>query len=151
MITYEELNRIEVGVTKVICNNKHDNFNYGWSPAMDTMLNIPLVVQQIGHESIMLSKENGSLYEFSIKILNIYIESLLEIIFKDIKLSCVSQIDVSFFERNCLTNDYIIVRKLFKNKKNVDISEHFLEHLNTHCPRVLGVLLSNNKLKIQDR
>jgi hypothetical protein len=118
---------------------------------MDTMLNIPLVVQQIGHESVMLSKENGSTYEFSIKILDIYVESLSEIIFKDIKLSCVSQIDVSFFERNCLTNDYIIVRKLFKNKKNVDISEHFLEHLDTHCPRVLGVLLSNNKLKIQDR
>jgi len=151
MIEEHELHLIIPGITKVICPQKHHNYAAGWNTLMDDMINKPLIVQKIINNLICLNHPHGNQFNFNIKILNLYNDSIFsKITFRNVNLLCEPYLDMSFFNYNCNIVDYNIIKKIFKNKKSIEISEHSLETLYKHCPRVLGVLLSNNKLQLQD-
>lgn len=149
MIEQEEFSKIKPGITRVICKERHDNYDYGWAEEMNELINIPLVVLDLRNDAVVLCGESGRNFSFHRKIVDLYEEPHVEITFKNTKMSGVKQLNSSFFESNCLAEDFAAVKKILKTKKTVIISEAFLDNIEKQCPRVLGVLISNNKLKKQ--
>lgn len=149
MIDQEEFLKIKPGVTQVICRERHSNYDYGWADEMDDMLNKPLIVLELRNDSVVLCGESGRKFSFHRKIIDLYEEPCVELTFKNTKMSGVKQISSSFFENNCLSEDFAAIKKILKTKKTVIISDALLENIDKQCPRVLGVLISNNKLKKQ--
>ena len=147
MIEQDEFVKIKPGVTKVICRERHNNYDYGWANEMDVLLNVPTIVSEIRNDAVVLRDENGRAFSFHRKIVDLYEDPCIEFTFKNTKMSGVKQLSSSFFESNCLGEDYAAIKKILKTKKTVLISETFLDTIDKQCPRVLGVLISNNKLK----
>ena len=149
MIEQDIFVTLKPGVSVVICKARHNNYDFGWADDMDDMLNKPYIVYDLKNEAVVLQHEDGRCFKFHRKILDLYEDASLTLNFRDVKLLGVKQLTNSFLEQNCLTEDYAVMKKILKAKKTVLLSEALLETIDKQCPRVLGVLLSNNKLTKQ--
>ena len=149
MIETDTLATLKPGVSIVICRERHNNYDYGWADEMDDMVNRPYTIYELKHEAIVLQHENGKYFTFHRKILDLYEEPCVTFKFKDIHLSGVKQLTSTFLEQNCLSEDFAAMKKILKTKKTILVSETLLETIDKQCPRVLGVLISNNKLTKQ--
>lgn len=149
MIEQDEFVKIKPGITIVICRERHNNYDYGWANEMDALLNVPTVVSKLRKDAVILQDEDGRAFTFHRRIIDLYEDICIELTFKNTKMSGVKQLSSTFFENNCLGEDYAEIKKIIKTKKTILISETFLDIIDEKCPRVLGVMISNNKLKKQ--
>lgn len=126
------------------------NPKYGWVDGdMDEMCGMPLKVFDIRPEGVTLMHPNGNTYGVHYSIIDVVEENnYFNCVVDGATLGCVPSIDISFIERNCLYDDYNTMKKTFyKSKRVLEFTEGIVQSIQDKCPRVIGVLLSNKKMK----
>jgi len=142
---------IENKITLVICKKRHPDMSGGWSAEMDTMVGKPLVIQTRNDEFAGIRSPAGNLYSFHYKVLDFYKEALITKLKwqKDI-IECVDALSIDQIKYMSMDEDFTIFYKICRDVNATDyikITETLLNKLQLQCPRIIGVLLSNNFMR----
>ena len=145
----QELTKVIPGVTSVVCFAEDgENPKYGWSDDMDDMIGKPFLVHEILPDGVILKHFSNRRYQFHYSILDIVKnEKYFKTTVENIPVSCINKLELSFFENNCNYEDYTGMKKILKTKRVLEFDKDTLADIQQQYPRVIGVMLSNNKLK----
>ena len=143
---YERFKKLERGVSKVICFKRYDDMPGGWNDDMDHFIGKPAVVYDLSNECVILRLPTGTRFSFHYEYIEEYMQPKnLHIFWRDREFLATNTIDLNFLSMVTLKEDVNVLCKLF-NKTNVELNINVLNKINEKCPRIIGVLLSNNIL-----
>ena len=150
-MTFDELQTVQAGITKVVCREKHHNFDAGWvDDGMDNMVGLTLCVAKDPEgEYIRLSNPSNPFktYSFHYTILDIVGNFDTEVFVDGVKFLSRDKVDINLLSGILLSQDYDVVKKLIKTKKHLTLDVQTIDKVTKQCPRVIGALISNKLLK----
>lgn len=136
------------GKTIVVCPEKVLDMEQGWEEEMDSMVGVPLLVEEKTKSAVYLAHDSGDTYAFGYH----HIELAKEIVKIPVELGhykfkILEHVNSSRLRERMLAEDFIRLSKVpglnFKSTY-VQINSEALEKIQQTCPRVIGVLLSYN-------
>ena len=159
-LDFHEARQITLGST-VRCPQIQQDMHYGWSDEMDTMVGLPLpVMDKAVHEDeelvglTLLHPTTGSVFTFDHWALeylgagNIKAENINEAASFDMEghtYSAKMRLTSDTFGKKGLKEDVQMFReKVLKDKYSLPLSRELYVNMREHCPRLIGVALSNN-------
>lgn len=147
---YEDFKRLRTGESYIICHNRYEDMPGGWSNDMDDLLNTPLLVYDKNKESVYVQHPNGKHFHYHYEYIEVFLQVLSKsILWNNKKLKSVDNIAIHLLDGMSLKEDIIQIHKHIKAKEEdtLYLSAELLEKFQKYCPRIIGVLLSNNYLK----
>jgi hypothetical protein len=143
--------QVIAGTTRVICPQIFPDMEEGWEEEMDSMVGIPLLVEEKTKRGVYLSNEYGDTYLFSYHCVELAEESKqITVFLGKYKFLIEAYINTRLLKAVLLELDKECLSKIVGidlDYPHVSIrSEHLLEIQHT-CPRVIGALLSQNLMK----
>ena len=143
---YERFKKLERGNSKVICLKRTEEMPGGWNDEMDYFVGKPTVVYDLSKEFVILKHPGGTRYSFHYEYIEEYIQQKnLHLTWKGKNFVAVNSFDLNVLNFIALKEDVNVLCNVF-NKINVEINTHVLNTIDKKCPRIIGVLLSNNFL-----
>lgn len=146
---FDEYKQIVPGQTKVICHTRSTDMPGGWNPHMDEMVGKVYIVHQTGDKRVWLQYSDDYIYSFDHRYVELYREAFIPIVWRQHKFMCVSEIHLRYLKEKTLSEDLSKLSKIIdaKGKSSITVTPDILENIQNNCPRVIGVLLSNNLIK----
>ncbi len=140
--------KIIPGTTYVVCPVRAFDMDEGWDDEMDDMVGIPLVVESISGKGVMLSHQDGEMYLFGHRFVDLVANvNKVRIILNDFKFLISERVNTYVLRGIILEEDLNILSKIngiTLREKTIRITSAQLKQIQDRCPRVIGAMLSNN-------
>ena len=145
-MTFDELQTVQAGITKVVCREKHHNFDAGWvddgpSPGMDSMVGLTLCVAKNPEGDYIRLPHPANpfkTYSFHYTILDIVSNFDTEVFVDGVKFLSRDKVDINLLSGILLSQDYDVVKKLIKTKKHLTLDTQTIDKVTKQCPREIG-------------
>lgn len=146
---YGDFLKLEPDKSFIICYEKSEDMPGGWTDAMDYLVGTPQLVAAKNKESVYVVHPNGSSYSFHFKFVEVFQNKKdIEISWKGRKFRTSEAINLNIIELITLSEDLEAITKNIKiENKEIPMSSNILDSIQKHCPRLIGVLLSNDYLR----
>ncbi|MBV5347496.1 hypothetical protein JZU46_04685 [bacterium] len=145
----KDLVEIIPGKTKVICYIRDKNMPGGWNSSMDNMVGKPYIVEHVNGEHVHLrynEEHSFSFYYLNLELFNSASFILLD--WQGRKLKCLRKIYSDSLRGCSLAEDFIAMKESVQTvNKCFESTPENLDIIQQKCPRIIGVLLSNNFIK----
>lgn len=164
-LDFYEARQLNLGAT-VVCPKIQEDMHYGWSDDMNDMVGVPLVVMDKSvHEDeelvgiTLMHPADGAVYTFdhwALQVLNtnagngiaVPAENLNEAASFDMDgntYSAKTRLHGDIFGKKGLKEDVKSFRDhVLQDKYSLPLSRDMFVSMKEHCPRLIGVALSNN-------
>ncbi len=135
---------VEKGVI-VICTKRATGQPEGWDGDMDEMVNVPLQVVRKRDRSVeLIHPENYNVYSFNYAAIELFGIKRVEVKIDNINFISDSTVHIETLVGLSLRKDFdILISQVTTEKDRINLSSPVLQKIQTHCPRMIGVMLSN--------
>ncbi len=149
-MTFEDyLNKVVVNKTFVVCPIRVPEMEEGWSHEMDLIVGLPLLVERKNSKRVTIRTNKDQVFQFGYKYIEFYKEGKEEVYIKETKLLVDKNVSMYTLETKTLHSDLAILYNLLGDNisdNNFQVTTELLKNIQKKCPRIIGVMMSNNIL-----
>jgi len=149
-MTNEEFANLKIG-DRVVFVKKFKDMPNGWNHNMDAYINTPALVINISFGDVRIKTYNSNhIWTFRYEYLEVYekkniIKTKFEpLSVNDVFIQQIKEISLNIIKNKIFKTDFIYYKKIHQNVWDQKIIENILKK----CPRLIGVVLSNNYFKV---